>query len=222
MIPINPGVRKLYDMNSIRDKYINELVEWNKRFNLTGLKTGDEIRLKLYDDSLNISRAVDLSKRIKAIDIGCGAGFPGIPLKIENPDIELTLVDSVAKKISFVEHVIKVLDLKDTEAICGRAEDIAKDRREQFDLAVARAVAKLNTLCEYCLPFVRIGGSFVAQKGPDIEEELKAAASAISTLGGRLKEKIGVPSGWLVVIEKIRPTPSDFPRRAGLPSKKPL
>jgi 16S rRNA (guanine527-N7)-methyltransferase len=202
--------------------YIDEIVEWNKKFNLTGLKSADEIRLKLYDDSLNISRVADLSKKIKVIDIGCGAGFPGIPLKIEHPDIELTLVDSVAKKINFVEHIINVLGLKDTEAICGRAEDVAKDRRERFDLAVSRAVAKLNTLCEYCLPFVRLGGSFVAQKGPDIEEELKSATSAILTLGGHFKEKIGVPSGWLVVIEKIRPTPSDFPRRAGIPSKKPL
>ena len=209
-------------MNSIKDKYINEITEWNRKFNLTGLKTAEEIGLKLYDDSLNISKAIDLSKKIKVIDIGCGAGFPGIPLKIEHHDIALTLVDSIAKKINFVEHVIKALDLKNTEAICGRAEDIAIYRREQFDLAVSRAVAKLNTLCEYCLPFVRTGGSFVAQKGPDIEEELKAATSAILTLGGRLKEKIAVPSGWLIVIEKIRPTPLDFPRKAGTPSKKPL
>jgi 16S rRNA (guanine527-N7)-methyltransferase len=202
--------------------YIDEIVEWNKRINLTGLKAADEIRTKLYDDSLNISRAVDLSKKIKVIDIGCGAGFPGIPLKIENPEIALTLVDSIAKKINFIEHVIKALGLKDTEAICGRAEDIAQDRREMFDLAVSRAVAKLNTLCEYCLPFVRVGGIFVAQKGPDIEEELKAATSAILTLGGRLREKIEVPSGWLVVIEKVRLTPSDFPRKPGVPSKKPL
>jgi 16S rRNA (guanine527-N7)-methyltransferase len=202
--------------------YIDEIVEWNKRINLTGLKAADEIRTKLYDDSLNISKAVDLSKKIKVIDIGCGAGFPGIPLKIENPEIALTLVDSIAKKINFVEHVIKALGLKDTEAICGRAEDIAQDRREMFDLAVSRAVAKLNTLCEYCLPFVRVGGSFVAQKGPDIEEELKAATSAILTLGGRLREKIEVPSGWLVVIEKIRLTPITYPRKPGIPLKKPI
>ncbi len=202
--------------------YIDEIVAWNRKFNLTGLKTFDEIKSKLYDDSLNIAKVVDLSKKIKVIDIGCGAGFPGIPLKIEHPDIELTLVDSMAKKIEFVEHVIKTLDLKDARAICGRAEDVAKGHREQFDLAVSRAVAKLNVLCEYCLPFVKIGGTFVAQKGPHIEEEIKAAVSAISILGGRLKEKIKVPSGWLVVIEKIGSTPMEYPRRAGIPGKRPL
>ena len=209
-------------MDKLSNTYINEIVEWNKKFNLTGLKTADEIRLKLYDDSLNISKAIDLSKRIKVIDIGCGGGFPSIPLKIEYPEIELTLVDSIAKKISFVDHVIKTLDLKNTKAICGRAEDIVKDYREQFDLAVSRAVAQLNTLSEYCLPFVRVGGMFVAQKGPDIDEELKTAAKAITTLGGRLKELIKVPSGNLVVIEKIKPTPRDLPRKPGIPSKNPL
>lgn len=203
-------------------RYIEEIIEWNGKFNLTGLKTFDEIKSKLYDDSLNVAKVIDLSKMIKVIDIGCGAGFPGIPLKIEHPDIELTLVDSTAKKIDFVKHVIKTLDLKDTQAICGRAEDAAKDHRERFDLAVSRAVAKLNVLCEYCLPFVRIGGIFVAQKGPDIEEEMKAAENAIDLLGGRLKEKIKVPSGWLVVIEKIKSTPKEFPRRTGIPAKKPL
>lgn len=203
-------------------RYIEEIVEWNKKFNLTGLKTFDDIKPKLYDDSLNIAKVIDLSKKIKVIDIGCGAGFPGIPLKIEHPDIELILIDSIAKKIEFVKHIIKTLDLKDTQAVCGRAEDVAKDRREQFDLAVSRAVAKLNVLCEYCLPFVKIGGTFVAQKGPDIEEELKAAGHAIDVLGGRLKEKIEVPSGWLVVIEKIKSTPKNYPRKSGTPSKRPL
>jgi 16S rRNA (guanine527-N7)-methyltransferase len=209
-------------LDKLSNKYIDEIVAWNQKFNLTGLKTGDEIRSKLYDDSLNISKAVDLDKNIKVIDIGCGAGFPGIPLKIEYPDIELTLIDSVAKKIEFVKHVIKILELKDTEAICGRAEDIAKDYRELFDLAVSRAVAKLNTLCEYCLPFVKVGGLFIAQKGPDIGDEIRSAEFAIDTLGGNLKEKIKVASGYIVVIEKIRSTPKDYPRRAGIPAKKPL
>ncbi|MFH1709734.1 MAG: 16S rRNA (guanine(527)-N(7))-methyltransferase RsmG [bacterium] len=206
----------------MKDAYVNEIVEWNKKFNLTGLKTKEEIIFKLYDDSLNISKAADLSKKIKVVDIGCGAGLPGIPLKIEHPNIELTLIDSVAKKIEFVEHIIRTLKLIDTEAICGRAEDVAKDRREQFDLAVSRAVAKLNVLYEYCLPFVKVGGSFIAQKGPDIEEELSSAMSAMKILGGRLKEQIKVPSGFLVVIEKINPTPKEFPRRAGTPGKRPL
>jgi 16S rRNA (guanine527-N7)-methyltransferase len=209
-------------LDKLSNIYIDEIVAWNKKFNLTGLKAREDIKLKLYDDSLNIAKAADLSKNIKVIDIGCGAGFPGIPLKIEFPDIELTLVDSVAKKIDFVDHVIKLLDLKGTKAICGRAEDIASDHREMFDHAVSRAVAKLNILCEYCLPFVKVGGSFIAQKGPDIEEEIISAMSAINALGGRLTDKIKVPSGFLVVIEKIKLTPKEFPRRAGMPAKKPL
>jgi len=205
-----------------RSSYINEIVEWNKKFNLTGLKSGEDIRLKLYDDSLNISKAVDLSKKIKLMDIGCGAGFPGIPLKIEFPDMDITLIDSVAKKIDFVDHVIELLDLKNARTICSRAEDAAKELREKFDVAVSRAVAKLNVLSEYCLPFVKIGGLFIAQKGPDIEAELVAAEYAIQVLGGRLKEKIKVLSGYLVVIEKLRSTPKEYPRKAGVPAKKPL
>lgn len=209
-------------MDKLSNIYINEIVAWNQKFNLTGLKTIEAIKTKLYDDSLNISKAVDLSKKIRVIDIGCGAGFPGIPLKIEHPNIELTLVDSVAKKIEFIKHIIKTLDLKDTKAICGRAEDIANNYREKFDLVVSRAVARLNILCEYCLPFVKVGGSFVAQKGSEIEEEIESARSAIDILGGILKEKIKVSSGYIVVIEKIKSTPKDYPRRAGIPAKKPL
>jgi len=204
------------------DIYIDEIIAWNKKFNLTGLKEHDDIKRKLYDDSLNIAAAVDLDKKLKVIDIGCGAGFPGIPLKIEHPAIELTLIDSVAKKIDFVKHVIDVLGLADTKAICVRAEDLGSVMREQFDLAVSRAVAKLPTLCEYCLPFVRVGGLFVAQKGPDISGEIRSAKRAIDVLGGNLKEKIQVPSGYLLVIEKLRNTPADYPRRAGIPGKKPL
>jgi len=211
-------------MNTLRKTYINEIISWNKKLNLTGLKDAEEIGSKLYDDSLNIAGALDLGGAIKVIDVGCGAGFPGIPLKIEYPSIQLTLIDSIGKKIEFVKHAIKLLDLKDTSAICARAEELGreKDFREQYDLAVSRAVAKLNTLCEYCLPFVRIGGLFVAQKGPDIEEEISAADRAIKQLGGAFKEKISVASGFLVVIEKKKPTPVDFPRKTGVPSKDPL
>lgn len=209
-------------MDKHSDLYIEELIAWNKYFNLTGLKDKDYIKEKLYDDSLNIARAVDLNKKIRVIDIGTGAGFPGIPLKIEYPGIELTLVDSVAKKIDFVKHIIKLLGLKDTVAICKRAEDIANESREHFDLAVSRAVAKLRVLAEYCLPLVKVGGLFIAQKGPDIEEELKLAENSIKILGGKLKGLIKVPSGHLVVIEKIAPTPHGYPRRSGIPGKRPL
>jgi 16S rRNA (guanine527-N7)-methyltransferase len=211
-------------MFSLKDNYIDEIILWNKKFNLTGLKNKDAIRSKLYDDSLNIAKAVDLNKEIKMIDIGCGAGFPGIPLKIEYPQLKITLADSMAKKIKFVQHIIDSLKLSDTEAICIRSEELAHNSkyREQYDIAVSRAVAQLNTLTEYCLPFVKAGGLFIAQKGPDIENEVKAAISAISTLGGRLKDKIKVPSGYLIVIEKIRSTSKEFPRCIGVPSKRPI
>jgi len=206
----------------LSDVFIDEIAAWNKKFNLTGLKNREEIRQKLYLDSLNIARAVDLSKKIKVIDVGTGAGFPGIPLKIEYPDIELTLIDSIAKKIEFIEHLINILHLKDTAAICGRAEDVVKTLRECFDLAVSRAVARLNTLSEYCLPFVKVGGQFIAQKGPNIEDEIKDSMPAITALGGALIDKIKVPSGYLIVINKVSHTPAKYPRRAGIPAKKPL
>lgn len=209
-------------MDKLSNIYLDELVSWNERFNLTGLKNKDEIKSKLYEDSLNISKAVHLEKNIKVIDIGCGAGFPGIPLKIENPEIELTLIDSIAKKISFVKHIIEMMDLKDTNAVCARAEDYARDHMETFELAVSRAVAKLPVLAEYCLPFVKIGGTFIAQKGPDIEEEILSAKKAIDILGGRQLDLIQVPSGYLVVIEKVKHTPDGYPRRAGIPGKKPI
>ena len=208
----------------MKTKYINEIALWNNKYNLTGLKDSEEIKTKLYDDSLNIAKAADLGRNIKVIDIGCGAGFPGIPLKIEFPDIELTLVDSVAKKIAFVDHVISMLKLRDTRAVCGRAEELGQDReyREKYDLCVSRAVARLNVLAEYCLPFVKTGGSFVAQKGPDIDGEVASAENAVKLLGGSLKEKIKVPSGFLLVIKKIRSCPAEFPRRTGIPVKRPL
>ncbi len=187
-----------------KDRYINEIVAWNSRFNLTGLKTFDDIRVKLYDDSLNISKAVDLDRPVKMIDIGCGAGFPGIPLKIEHPKIELTLVDSVGKKIKFIRHVIDKLGLKGCTVIQARAEELSKDKqyREAFDVCISRAVADLKKLAGYCLPFVKPGGLFIAPKGPEIEAELASANSAIIKLGGKLKDKIKVDSGWLIVIEK--------------------
>lgn len=206
----------------LSNKYIDEIVAWNKKFNLTGLKSNDEIKIKLYDDSLNIAKVVDLSKPIKMIDIGCGAGFPGIPLKIEHPAIKLTLIDSIAKKIDFVKHIIDLLGLTDTEAVCARAEDFASGHMERFDIAVSRAVAKLPVIIEYCLPFVVTGGLFIAQKGPDIEDELSSAKNALHIMGGELKGLMAVPSGNLVIIKKVKPAMKGYPRRAGVPNKKPL
>lgn len=206
----------------LSDRYIDLIIEWTAKINLTGLKSASDIRTKLYDDSLNIAKAADLSGHVSVVDIGCGAGFPGIPLKLENPNIELTLIDSVKKKITFLEHVINELGLKDTKAVCGRAEDLVKGMREKFDLSVAKAVSQLNVLCEYCLPYVKVGGSFMAIKGPDIEKEVSEASNAVKLLGGRLKERIKIPSGELVVIDKISSTPAVYPRPAGVPAKKPL
>ena len=211
-------------MDKLSKIYLDEIVEWNKKFNLTGLKTFDDIKSKLYDDSLNIAKAADLNQNTKVIDIGCGAGFPGIPLKIEYPNIELTLVDSVGKKIKFVQHVIDKLQLKDCVAVQARAEVLGRDSkfREKFDIAVSRAVADLSVLSEYCLPFVKVGGLFIAPKGPDIDEELASSTGAIAMLGGRIKDTLKVDSGHLIVIEKVKPSPRDYPRPAGIPSKRPI
>lgn len=150
------------------EAYIKELIEWNKKFNLTAITDPAEIKLKHFDDSLTVLQAIKLTNQSVA-DIGTGGGFPGIPLKIACPDIRLTLIEATRKKTEFLKHLVKVLDLKDVEIIWSRAEDI-KDR--QFDVVVARAVAKLPQLVKWCLPLVKSGGTFVAMKGPNVEEEI--------------------------------------------------
>lgn len=209
---------------TLKETYINEIVAWNEKINLTGLKNYEDIKIKLYDDSLNISKAVDLTKALKIIDIGCGAGLPGLPLKIEYPQLDLVLVDSVAKKMDFVKNTIKILGLNNTKGVCTRAEALGLDNtfREKFDVAISRAVARLNIICEYCLPFVKVGGLFIAQKGPNIEGELAEADNAIKLLGGKFKEKIQVPSGFVIVIEKVATTSKEYPRQIGIPAKNPL
>lgn len=217
-------------MRSEFELYKKELLLWNKRINLTSITDEKEVEVKHFLDSLSIAQAVDLTNPLRVIDIGTGAGFPGIPIKIVFPNIKLTLLESVQKKVNFLEHIIKILDLKEVEALWGRAEDFGqkKEYREAFDVSVSRAVAELRILAEYCLPFVRIGGLFVAQKEEKVEEELDSAQKAISTLGGKLKEviKVKLPlseiTHSLVVIEKVSKTPEKYPRRAGMPKKKPL
>jgi 16S rRNA (guanine527-N7)-methyltransferase len=211
-------------LDKLSNKYIDLIVEWNGKFNLTGLKNADDIRTKLYEDSLNITSTINLDQPIKMIDIGCGAGFPGIPLKIEHPQLKLTLVDSIGKKIAFVKHVISELKLNDTEALNARAEELAKrvQYREQYDIAISRAVASLNVLAEYCLPFVKVGGLFIAPKGTEIDTEIRSAEKAVKVLGGKLKDKIKVGSGYVLIYEKIKPTPNSFPRETGIPSKSPM
>ena len=209
------------------DLYLKELLEWNKKFNLTAITDPKEIRIKHFEDSLTILQTIKLTNQ-SVIDVGTGAGFPGIPLKIVCPEIKLTLLEATQKKVEFLKHIVSVLSLQDVGIISGRAEEIAKGKRESFDIAVSRAVAKLKVLCEYCLPFVKIGGMFIAYKEKEIEKEVEEAQKAIQILGGRLKEikKVQIPSSdivrSLVIIEKMSPTPPRFPRRAGMAKKKPL
>lgn len=192
------------------DRLLKELLEWNKKFNLTAITDPEDVRLKHFEDSLTILQAVDLKDQ-KVADIGPGAGFPGIPLKIARPDISLTLIEATRKKVDFLEHLIKVLNLKKTRAIWGRAEDIARSKEyaDKFDVALVRAVAKLDKLAGYCLPLVKPGGILIAMKGAQITEELKTAKKEIAHWGGRLKEvkKITLPNSnivrCLVVIEKM-------------------
>lgn len=208
------------------ETYISELLEWNKKFNLTSITDPEEIKVKHFEDSLSLLPAVKLTNQ-SIIDVGAGAGFPGIPLKIVSPAIKLTLLEATRKKVDFLNHLVKIFDLMDVEIIWKRAEDFARQKREFFDLAVSRAVADLNLLSEYCLPFVKVGGLFIAYKGEKVEEEVSRAENAINLLGGKLKEiqKIKLSDGTLhslVIIKKVSPTPPKFPRRAGMAKKKPL
>lgn len=203
------------------DLYIAELIAWNKKFNLTSIIDPEEIRKKHFDDSLLLLQTIQLTNE-SVVDVGAGAGFPGIPLKIACPGIKLTLIDSIKKKVEFMKHIIKTLGLKDAEAVWSRAEDFAVKNRERFDLAVSRAVAKLNILCEYCLPLVKVGGIFVSYKEEKVEPEVEEARNAIETLGGKLRAIKKFPRRSLVIIEKDKPTPLKYPRRAGMAKKKPL
>ena len=186
-------------MNHQFEIYLHELLEWNKKFNLTSITDPAEIRIKHFEDSLTLLQAVELSDQ-SVIDIGAGAGFPGIPLKLARPGIKLTLVEATRKKTDFLKQLVSVLELKETEVLWGRAEELVKDRRESYDIAVSRAVAKLNILSKWCLPFVKPGGLFIAYKGDEVEAEVKEAEGVIKKQGGIVKEikKVQLPGSEII------------------------
>lgn len=213
-------------------QYYELLVEWNKVMNLTGITQWEEVQMKHFVDSLSIMKGMDMSQIHTLIDVGTGAGFPGVPLKIAFPHIQVTLLDSLNKRLKFLQEVIDQLGLEGIETVHGRAEDVAKksEYRDTFDLSVSRAVSRLCSLSEYCLPYVRQGGYFVSYKAGKAAEEVPESKKAIFILGGELEKVVEFSledeaenmDRSLVVIKKVKATPKKYPRKAGLPTKEPI
>ncbi len=213
--------------------YYQELVDWNQRMNLTSITEYEDVQVKHFLDSLTIITAINsLNKgqRLRVIDVGTGAGLPGIPLKIMLSDIGMVLLEATAKKTKFLHHIVDRLGLDNVEIAVGRAEETAhrSEYREKFDLVLSRAVASLPALVEMTLPFCAVGGSFIAQKKGDIEREIEQSRKAISVMGGGLREvksiELEEPNDkrCLIVIDKIKPSPAEYPRRPGIPAKRPI
>lgn len=211
-------------------RYYELLAEWNSFMNLTAITEFEEVMKKHFIDSLSLVKTGIILKNQSLMDVGTGAGFPGIPLKIVYPDLEITLLDSLHKRITFLEEVIKELEITGIQAVHGRAEDMAKPGvfRGSFDLCVSRAVANLSTLSEYCIPFLKKGGKFISYKSEKVSEEIEISKKAVSLFGGKILSGEGfyLPDSDiyrnLVVIEKEKETPKKFPRKAGLPAKEPI
>lgn len=218
-----------YQIQQLLD-YYEILIEWNQVMNLTAITEYEEVVAKHFIDSIASVKVYDLLEKKKVIDIGTGAGFPGIPLKIAFPQLEVVLLDSLNKRIKFLNEVIGKLGLTSITAIHGRAEDFAKQKeyRESFDLCVSRAVANLSTLSEYCLPYVKVGGNFISYKSGTIEGEVQEAKHAIKVLGGTIQDVVKFQLAdtnmdrSFVVIKKEKRTPKMYPRKAGLPGKEPI
>ena len=211
-------------------KYYEMLVEWNEVMNLTAITEYDEVMKKHFVDSISLCKAYDVTQNKTVIDVGTGAGFPGLALKIAFPDLQVTLLDSLNKRIKFLDEVIQRLELENIRTVHSRAEELAqkKEYREQFSLCVSRAVANLATLSEYCLPFIKKGGFFVSYKSGEVADELKNAEKAIKILGGERQQPIyfNLPGTDIqrsfIIIKKTETTPKKYPRKAGTPSKQPL
>ena len=209
-------------------KYMNLLLEWNEKINLTAITEPKEVILKHFIDSLTISKYIENNKTLA--DVGTGAGFPGIALKIYRRDLKITLVDSLNKRINFLNEVIKELDLKEIKTVHSRIEDFGKNKeyREKFDYTTARAVANLSVLSEYLIPIAKIDGKCICMKGSNIEEELNTSKNAIKILGGKIQkiEEFNLPKSDItrnvIIIKKLKNTPAKYPRKAGIPAKEPL
>lgn len=219
----DPAVDRLCQYNEL-------LIDWNEKINLTALTAPEDVALKHFTDSLMLLRYIDIEKdaRVRIIDVGTGAGFPGLVLKIARPDIRLTLLDSLQKRLNFLETVCQALGMDDVELIHSRAEDGSRtELRDSFDIAVSRAVASMNTLCEYDMPYVRVGGRMIAMKGKDADTELADAQNAITVLGGQLIAKHDFILGnagerSIIEIGKLSPTPKNYPRKSKQIKNKPL
>jgi len=221
-----------YNEGSIKSfkKYKDLIIEWNKKINITSIDSEEEIYLKHFIDSIIIKKYVIIKKGSKTIDVGTGGGFPGIPLKLIDNDMDITLVDSLNKRIKFLDEVVKELDLEDVECIHARAEELGKNKkyREKYDYGFSRAVASLNVLLEYVLPFVKKGGLFIAFKGSNFKDEIQESKKALNLLGGEIIDirEYKLPetdiSRSMIVVKKINSTPKKYPRKPGTPNKKPL
>ncbi len=212
------------------DTYTRELLEWNEKINLTAIKTPQEVLVRHHLDSLSIVLGAEMRPNTRVIDVGTGAGFPGLALKIAYPFLDVTLLEATGKKVKFLEHVIATLGLSDVRGLHARAEEAGHmpDQRGQYHLVLARAVARLPALCEYMLPLVKVGGRCIAMKGATAFEEVEMSADALRILGGRVDDVIEVKlptvdePHWLIVIDKVRETPAPYPRKPGTPTRKPL
>lgn len=225
-LDIYPSVEALHRLELMKQL----LVEWNEKINLTAITESQEVDIKHFIDSATCLATGYIKDGQQLIDVGTGAGFPGLPIKILNESVEITLLDSLNKRIKYLEDVVSKLMLNDVKLVHSRAEDggLNKLYREKFDIALSRAVAAMNVLVEYCLPFVKVGGFFICQKGPSYKEELQAAMKAIEVLGGRLCEvkDYRLPysdiTHHIIIIEKVKETPTKYPRKAGKPASEPI